>query len=107
MYIVAVQVKVIPGAENAARFEEAIVANHHATRAEPGNMRFDVLKAAASPEDNKPTEYLLYEVYKTMEDFAAHQRTAHYLAFRVAVADLMAEPRRPTFYESVAPEPWQ
>lgn len=107
MYIVAVQVKVKPGAENIARWKAAITANHRGTRTEPGNVRFDVLKSAKPSEDAAvPVEYMLYEVYNTPDDFVAHQKTAHYLAFREAVADLMAEPRRPAFYESVAPEPW-
>ena len=50
MYVVAVQVKVKPGAENIARWEAA--------------------------------------------------------AFREKVVDLMAKPRRPVFYEPIAPEPW-
>ena len=106
MHVVVVEVKVKPGAENTARWEAAIAANHHATRTEPGNVRFDVLKTA-TPATDAPTEYLLVEVYQTAEDFAAHQRTAHYLVFKDTVADLMAEPRRPTFYESLVPEPWQ
>ncbi|MBC8141881.1 MAG: antibiotic biosynthesis monooxygenase [Armatimonadetes bacterium] len=108
MHIVVVQVKVKPGVENAARFEEAIIANHRATRTEPGNVRFDVLKEKeVAADDDAPTSYVLYEVYNSAEDFAAHQRTAHYLVFKEDVTDLMAEPRRPAFYDSVVPEPWQ
>lgn len=66
-----------------------------------------MLKTAAPPADtDAPAEYLLHDVYRTADDFAAHQRTAHYLAFRSEVAELMAEPRRPVFYESLQPEPW-
>lgn len=107
MYVVVVSVKVKPGADAAARFESIIAANHRATREEPGNLRFDVLKLAsppASPED--PAEYLLYEVYKTEGDFVAHQQTAHYREFRDAAEGLMAEPRKGIRYLSVLPEPW-
>lgn len=108
MHVVVVSVKVKPGAENATRFESAIEANHLATRQEPGNLRFDVLKSVTPPTDPEaPLEYLLYEVYRTADDFAIHQQTPHYLTFRSSVEELMAEPRRGVHYESLLPEPWQ
>ena len=64
-------------------------ANHEASIREPGNRRFDVLQAP-----NDPARFILYEAYATADDAAAHKATAHYLAWRDAVADLMAEPRR-------------
>lgn len=107
MYVVVVSVKVKPGADSAARFEAAITANHLASRQEPGNVRFDVLKVDNAPgEIGGATEYILYETYRSEEDFAAHQQTPHYFAFRDAVADLMAEPRKGTRCQSLLPEPW-
>ncbi len=64
-------------------------ANHQASVTEPGNRRFDVLQA---PDD--PARFILYEAYATASDAAAHKETAHYLAWREAVAGMMAEPRR-------------
>lgn len=107
MYVVVVSVKVKPGAENAARFESAITANHLATRQEAGNIRFDVLKSASPTDPELPSEYLLYEVYRTADDFSAHQQMPHYLTFRDSVEELMAEPRRGVRYVSLLPEPWQ
>jgi (4S)-4-hydroxy-5-phosphonooxypentane-2,3-dione isomerase len=64
-------------------------ANHEASVRESGNRRFDVLQDPA-----EPTHFMLYEAYATAEDAAAHKQTAHYAAWRDAVADMMAEPRR-------------
>ncbi len=107
MHVVVVSVKVKPGAENATRFESAIEANHLATRQEPGNLRFDVLKPVSPVADAEaPLEYVLYEVYHSAEDFTIHQQTPHYLAFRNRVEELMAEPRRGVHYQSLLPDPW-
>jgi autoinducer 2-degrading protein len=70
-------------------FIAATRANHQASIAEPGNRRFDVLQA---PDD--PGRFILYEAYASAADAAAHKETAHYLAWREAVSDMMAEPRR-------------
>lgn len=91
MFVVWVTVKVKPGMGEA--FREEASKNRAETRKEPGNLRFDVLKAAADPTPGEPELYYLYEIYKTPEDFAAHQQTPHYFTFRDNVADMMAEPR--------------
>ena len=46
---------------------------------------------------------MLYEVYRSKDDFTAHQKTPHYLRWRDAVTDWMAQPRqgvkhRPIFF---------
>lgn len=87
MHVTLVHVRVRPEAVDA--FIAATRANHAASVQEPGNRRFDVLQ---SPED--PTRFLLYEAYASAEAAAAHKSTPHYLAWRAAVADMMAEPRR-------------
>jgi autoinducer 2-degrading protein len=46
---------------------------------------------------------MLYEVYRTPDDFAAHQKTPHYLKFKELVADWMAEPRVGVKYRSLFP----
>jgi autoinducer 2-degrading protein len=75
--------------EHVAAFIAATRANHEASVREPGNRRFDVLQ---SPED--PTRFLLYEAYADAAAAAAHKQTAHYAAWRDAVAPMMAQPRR-------------
>ena len=87
MHITLVHVRVKPEAIDA--FIAATRANHEASIQEAGNRRFDVLQ---SPDD--PARFILYEAYASAEDAAAHKATTHYLAWRDAVADLMAEPRR-------------
>ena len=104
MYVVCVPVKIKPGLGEA--FLEASRRNHEGTRTEPGNVRFDVLRAANPPAPGEPEQFFLYEVYHTPEDFTAHQQTPHYFVWRDAVADMMAEPRQSARYVSVFPEPW-
>ena len=41
-----------------------------------------------------PAFLLLYEVYASEADAAVHKQTAHDPAWRDAVAEMMAEPRR-------------
>lgn len=87
MHVTLVHVRVKSEAIDA--FIAATRANHEASIQEAGNRRFDVLQ---SPDD--PARFILYEAYVSVDDAAAHKVTAHYLAWRDAVADLMAEPRR-------------
>ena len=104
MYVAAVTVKVVAGQGEA--FLEATCRNREGTRTEPGNVRYDVLRVAAPDAEGEPEQFFLYEVYGSPEDFAAHQQTPHYFAWRDAVAPLMAEPRQGMRYVSVYPKPW-
>lgn len=87
MYVVSVTVHV--RSEFVHRFIEAVLDNARNTRLEPGNLRFDVSQA-----EDDAGRFLLYEVYHTKGDFAAHQQTTHYLRWRDAVAEWMAQPRQ-------------
>ncbi len=87
MHVTLVHVRVRP--EHLDAFIAATRANHEASVSEAGNRRFDVLQA---PDD--PTRFILYEAYASAANAAAHKETAHYLAWRAAVAEMMAEPRR-------------
>lgn len=97
MYVVCVTIRVQAGHEDA--FVSATQTNHVATRSEPGNVRFDVLR-----HEDDPTRFFLYEVYRSREDFVAHQKTPHYLAWKAAVADWMAEPRQGVKHHSLLPD---
>jgi len=79
-------------------FIRATKANHFASRAEPGNLRFDVLR-----DRNDPAHFILYEAYATEEAAAAHKATAHYLKWRAVVEPWMARPREGTPCSVVAP----
>jgi autoinducer 2-degrading protein len=96
MYVVCVSVHVKE--PHVTAFVDAITVNASATRHEPGNARFDVLQ-----HEQDPTRFTLVEVYRTAEDFAAHQRTDHYYRFRDTVADWMAEPRVGVRHRSLFP----
>jgi quinol monooxygenase YgiN len=96
MLIVHVHVHVKPGTEQP--FRAASLANAEASRREPGVVRFDLLE-----DREDPLRFLLVEVYRDSSAAAAHKDTSHYAAWRDAVAELMAEPRRSTKYVNVSP----
>jgi len=94
MYVVCVTIFVKP--EHVPAFKEATLDNAKGTRKEPNNIRFDVLQA-----EEDPNRFFLYEAYRTKEDFASHQQTAHYLKWKNAVADWMAQPRQGVRHSSL------
>ncbi|MBU3736394.1 MAG: antibiotic biosynthesis monooxygenase [Methylobacterium sp.] len=96
MHVMLVHVQVKP--EHVAAFIRATRANHEQSIKEPGNLRFDVLQSA---ED--PARFVLYEAYVTEADAARHKATAHYLAWRDAVAPWMAAPRQGVRYHGLLP----
>ena len=97
MFVLSVNIWVEQGREE--EFVAATRLNHLGTRAEPGNLRFDVLRRL-----DDPTRFMLYEVYRTPDDFASHQRTPHYLAWKEKVAGWMARPREGVKHDSIFPE---
>jgi len=97
MLSVHVDVRVLPGLEE--EFLEATLANARQSLQEPGIERFDVCR---DPED--PAHFLLVEVYRTRQAPAQHKTTAHYAAWRDAVAPMMAEPRQSVKFDMVFPE---
>jgi (4S)-4-hydroxy-5-phosphonooxypentane-2,3-dione isomerase len=99
VYVVCVRIEVVP--DHVEAFVEATLANARATRQEPGNARFDVLRHT---ED--PARFFLYEAYHDEESFRAHQQTPHYLTWRETVAPFMAVPRIGDRHLSLFPDPW-
>lgn len=97
MHVTIVYVKVKP--EHAESFINLTLANAKGSVKEPGNLRFDVLQ---SPDN--PNEFVLYEAYRDEEAAKAHKTTPHYLAWREAVAEWMAEPRRGVVYRGIFPD---
>jgi quinol monooxygenase YgiN len=89
--IVHVHVRVKP--EGVEAFKTATLANARASRQEPGVARFDVYQ-----QQDDPARFLLVEEYRDADAPAAHKATAHYAAWRDAVAPLMAEERRSVKY---------
>lgn len=85
--------------EHVDDFISATLKNHEQSIQEEGNMRFDVLQ---STEDR--CRFMLYEAYESEAASKAHKDTAHYLAWRDAVADWMAEPREGAPHQVIAPK---
>lgn len=96
MHVTLVKVKIKP--ERIGDFIAATRSNHEHSVREAGNRRFDVLQDAGDP-----ASFILYEAYVSAEAAAAHKETPHYLAWRDAVADMMAEPRRGIPYIGLYP----
>jgi autoinducer 2-degrading protein len=84
--------------DNIEDFIAATVRNHKASVQEPGNISFDVLQ-----HKDEPSRFLLYEAYRSWDDSAAHKKTEHYLEWKAAVADWMAQPREGIPYNAVCP----
>ncbi len=97
MFIVHVHVRVKP--DKVEAFRDETVRNASASCREPGVARFDVIQ-----QQGEPTRFVLVEVYRSPEAAAAHKETAHYAAWRDAVAPMMAEPRHGVKYTNVFPE---
>ncbi|HEX8521244.1 MAG TPA: antibiotic biosynthesis monooxygenase [Tepidisphaeraceae bacterium] len=93
MYVVCVSVSV--KSDQVDAFLEATFDNAQHTRTERGNLRFDVIQ-----QEDDPTKFFLYEAYFTKSDFETHHQTPHYLKWKSAVTDMMAEPRVAKKYNS-------
>ncbi len=97
MHVTIVHVTVKP--DRVDDFIAATRINHQGSVKEPGNLRFDVLRDSADP-----VKFVLYEAYARPENAAAHKETEHYLEWREAVAEMMAEPRRGVSFQGLFPK---
>ena len=96
MIVTCVYVNVKP--EAVKRFIAATVENQHNSIKEPGNLRFDLIQ-----QMDDPCRFMIYEAYESEDSAANHKVTSHYLKWRDAVKDYMAEPRQGTRYNIVIP----
>ena len=96
MLVVHVHVHVRP--EAAEAFAAASIENARHSVREPGIARFDVIR-----QQDDPTRFLLVEVYRDDAAPARHKETAHYAAWRDAVAPMMAAPRTAVKYANLFP----
>ena len=97
MHVVLVHAHVKP--ESIEAFKEISIENARHSILEPGVARFDCVQ-----QQDDPARFVLIEAYKTPEDVARHKETAHYAAWRDAVADMMAEPRFGVKYANCFPD---
>jgi len=96
MHIVLVHIKV--DAEQVAEFILLTLENARNSLEETGIARFDFLQM-----QDEPDHFVLVEVYRQPEDAVKHKETAHYLKWRAAVAEMMAEPRQGIKYNNLSP----
>jgi len=97
MLVVHVHVHVKP--DQIAAFVDATRENSSESLKEPGVARFDVIQ-----QQDDPTRFVLIEAYKAADAPAAHKQTAHYAAWRDAIAGMMQSPRTSVRYQSLCPE---
>ena len=79
-------------------FLAATLVNASNSLREPGIARFDIIQ-----QQDDPARFVLVEAYRSTNAIAAHKETAHYAAWRDAVAPLMAEPRSSVKFANVFP----
>jgi (4S)-4-hydroxy-5-phosphonooxypentane-2,3-dione isomerase len=94
--ILHVQIHVKP--ECVEAFKAATLENARNSVREPLVARFDVVQQA-----DDPTRFVLVEAYRAPEGHAAHRETRHYLAWRDAVASMLAEDRTAARYQNLFP----
>ena len=94
MLIVHVDIHIHPAHIDA--FKAATIKNARNSVQEPGIARFDVLQ-----DNDDPNHFLLVEIYRSQAATVAHKATAHYAAWRDAVAPMMAQPRTSVKYSYV------
>jgi quinol monooxygenase YgiN len=75
MYAIMITLRALPGrGDELVRVSRATV---EPSRAEPGCLFFDLLRAEGSPD-----EIVFYESYRSQADFEAHLATAHVRAWQ-------------------------
>ena len=79
-------------------FISETILNHSASIKEAENLRFDVLQSQTDP-----TNFVLYEAYRSEEGAKAHKETTHYLRWKEAVEEWMEKPRQSQKYNIIAP----
>jgi autoinducer 2-degrading protein len=94
MLINHVHIRVKP--EFVEAFRAATIENARNSIQEAGIAKFDLFQ-----QEDDATRFLLIEFYRETDAQALHRETAHYLAWRDAVAEMMAEPRSSVKYVAV------
>ena len=94
MYALTVTVNVI--SNEIGEFLQKTLEHALATRKENGNVRYDVLQS-----ENNPACIVIYEVYRTKEDFLLHRKTLHTVKWKAETESMMAKPRERVRGQSV------
>ena len=99
MHILIVHARV--KAEFIEAFKQATTVNAQNSQKEPGVARFDCLQ-----QQDDPSQFVLYEVYRDSSAPAKHKETAHYNAWAEAVTPMLEGPRTRTVFTNVFPTDW-
>jgi quinol monooxygenase YgiN len=101
MHILIVHARV--KAEFIDAFKQATVINAENSAKEPGVARFDFMQ-----QQDDPSKFVLYEVYRDAAAPAKHKETAHYNGWLEKVSHMFEEPRTRALYANVFPadEAW-
>ena len=99
MHMIMVRLEVKP--ERVDDFLKLVTFNATESRKEPGNLRFDVVRALDSS-----TRFGLYEVYIDDAAVLAHRATPHFAKWREEIEALLVTPRISERFTSVFPEPY-
>ena len=83
MVVMQITHRILP--EHTELYLEATLTNAYATRKEPGNIRFDVLR-----DVQDPCCFQLYEAYVDREAQQAHLASAHFLLWKESVQHAFA-----------------
>ena len=97
--MLVVQVNIVVKPELVESFLAATLENARHSAQEPGIARFDVLRS-----NSDPARFILTEVYRNPAAPAAHRATEHYMKWRDAAAEMMAEPRVRGEFTNVFPD---
>ena len=96
MLVLIVNLQVKP--EFVDAFREITTENGRNSVREPGIVRFDLLE-----NNEDPTRFVLYEVYRDADAPVKHRETAHYNTWVQKVTEMLVEPRTRVFYRNVFP----
>lgn len=96
MFVVIANIQVKP--ECVEAFREACVENSRGSLGEPDCIRFDVLQ-----QQDDPTKFTLYEIYRRAEGFAFHKGTSHYAAWAEKAAAMQDGSRSSAKFHKVFP----
>jgi len=97
MFVLAVYLQVKP--ENLEIFKVEATVNARASDAEPGCLRFDFLQ-----QQDDPTKFMLYEVYRSEDAFKAHQQAEHFKRWVEKGVPLLEGDRMRVAYQNIEPD---
>jgi quinol monooxygenase YgiN len=84
---IAVVASFLPKPSQEKQVEQVLRGMISPTRAEPGNLRYELYAG-----NGGPAMFILLEMYKDQAAAEAHRVTEHYKAYRARIGDLLSEP---------------